>query len=211
MSLLSLQYISIPFIQHASSDIWNKEVHIETGNYYHIKAASGKGKSSLIHTIYGLQKNYDGDLLIENINVKQFAVDEWCDVRATKMSIVFQDLKLFEDQTAFENIEIKRELTSYYSNEKILEFATRLHIAHALGRTVNTLSYGERQRVAIVRALMQDFIFLLLDEPFSHLDEENIILATELILEETKKRNAALLLTDLEDDDRFPYHQKLIL
>ena len=206
-----LQHISIPFIPTASSAIWNQTLRFDTGKTYHIKASSGKGKSSLIHTLYGLQNNYTGQLLFEDKNTRLLTTDEWCSLRTDKLSIVFQDLKLFENETAFDNIEVKRELSNYYPREKIYDFAERLHVTHTLQRTIETLSYGERQRVAIVRSLMQNFSCILLDEPFSHLDKENITRASELLLEESRKRNATLIITDLEDDDHFPYHQKLFL
>jgi ABC-type lipoprotein export system ATPase subunit len=209
--LLQLHNIIIPYIQSIKSDIWNKQVQFEQGNYYLIQAASGKGKSSLIETLYGLKSNFDGNVSFDNFNLKNNSADQWSDLRAKKMSIVFQDLKLFEDQTAFDNIDIKRTLTNFYPLQKIEEFAKRLNVTHTLNRKINTLSFGERQRIAIIRALMQDFVCLLLDEPFSHLDEDNITLATSLILEEVEKRKALLLLTDLENDDRFPYHEKMIL
>ena len=84
-------------------------------------------------------------------------------------------------------------------------------MTHTLERVVSTLSYGERQRIAIIRALMQPFNLILLDEPFSHLDEVNIQSAIALIKQEIEKRDATLLITDLEDDQRFPYHQKFML
>jgi putative ABC transport system ATP-binding protein len=206
-----LRHIAIPYIPAISSSVWQQDTSFEEGKYYHIKAASGKGKSSLIHTLYGLQKNYDGELSFDGKNIAQYNIDEWCGIRASKLSIVFQDLKLFDEETAFANIELKRELTHFYPVEKIYEFAKRLHMTHTLERPVDTLSYGERQRVAIARALMQDYSCLLLDEPFSHLDNENIALASALILEETQKRKASIILVDLEDDTHFPYHQTFLL
>ena len=66
-------------------------------------------------------------------------------------------------------------------------------------------SYGEQQRIAIVRALIQPFELLLMDEPFSHLDNENILKAAKLIAEECAKRNAGFVLTDLDEDEHFEY------
>lgn len=211
MSILTLQQLRIPYINSVSSDIWNCEVRFEQGCYYHIKAASGQGKSSLIQTLYGLLQTYEGRILIDEKDLKKCSIEDWCHLRASKLSIVFQDLKLFIDQTAFENINIKRELTNHYPESSIHEFAQRLGVTHTLNRTIATLSYGERQRVAVIRALMQPFSLLLLDEPFSHLDEANIQAALILLKEEVAKRHATMLITDLEDDDRFPYHQKFIL
>ena len=164
-----------------------------------------------MNTLYGLQKVYSGQLAVESKQTNEMNDIAWSDLRASKISIVFQDMELLEEHSMMENILVKAELTSFYPVEKIIEFATQLDMQHHLQTKVNILSYGERQRVAIIRALMQDFNMLLLDEPFSHLDEKNIALASALILNEVKHRKAGLILADLEDDDRFPYHHKLKL
>jgi putative ABC transport system ATP-binding protein len=208
---ITLQQLNIPYLPLSDSDIWNKHVQFEHGSHYHVKASSGTGKSTLIHCLYGIQKNYTGEIIYADKNLSKYTTDELCQWRASKISVVFQDLKLFEDATAFENIYVKRQQTNYYPTEKIESFANKLNISHTLKRPISSLSYGERQRVAIVRALMQPFDILLLDEPFSHLDNENRLIASSLILEECKKRNASIIHTDLEDDDYFPYIQKLQL
>jgi ABC-type lipoprotein export system ATPase subunit len=208
---ITLQQLNIPYLPLSDSDIWNKHVQFEHGSHYHVKASSGTGKSTLIHCLYGIQKNYTGEIIYADKNLSKYTTDELCQWRASKISVVFQDLKLFEDATAFENIYVKRQQTNYYPTEKIEAFANKLNISHTLKRPISSLSYGERQRVAIVRALMQPFDILLLDEPFSHLDNENRLIASSLILEECKKRNASIIHTDLEDDDYFPYIQKLQL
>ncbi|MEO6905114.1 MAG: ATP-binding cassette domain-containing protein, partial [Ginsengibacter sp.] len=79
-----------------------------------------------------------------------------------------------------------------------IEMASRLGIETKLDQLAKTCSYGEQQRIAIIRALMQPFDFLLLDEPYSHLDEANREKAMELIYEECTKRNAAMVFADLK-------------
>ena len=83
--------------------------------------------------------------------------------------------------------------------------AARLGIENKLNSLCRTCSYGEQQRVAIIRSLMQPFDFLLLDEPFSHLDNNNSMRAMELMLEEAKHRGAAIIFADLERIDYFPF------
>jgi len=75
-----------------------------------------------------------------------------------------------------------------------------------LQQSARTLSYGERQRIAIIRALVQPFQWLLMDEPFSHLDEENTRRAAALIAETCKTQQAGFVLTDLDDDQHFDYN-----
>lgn len=206
-----LNNLRIPYIHSKDSNIWGCNLLFEDEKFYHIKANSGKGKTSFIHTLFGIQKNFDGELLFEGKSIKSYSHDAWCEVRSNKLGIVFQDLRLFEQQTAMQNLLVKNELTNFSSEAQIHQFAERLHISHTLHRKIHTLSYGERQRVAIIRALLQPMRCLLLDEPFSHLDNSNITLASALILEEVQKRKATLILCDLETDHHFPYHYFLQL
>ena len=115
------------------------------------------------------------------------------------MSIVLQDLRLFADHTAFKNISIKKLLNPFVKDNSILEMADKLGIANKMDQLAGTCSYGEQQRIAIIRALQQPFEFIVLDEPFSHLDEANSRKAMKLIDEEVQKRNAGIILADLSE------------
>ena len=183
------------------SHIWGQTISIRKGEHLHIVAPSGSGKTSLMHFIYGLRNDYAGDILYEDTNIKKLSVESFSSYRQKKISIIFQDLRLFEDQTALENIEIKRRLSPYHPSEKVYEMAAQLGIETKLNQLAKTCSYGEQQRIAIVRALMQPFDFLLLDEPYSHLDEGNRMKAMDLIYDECKKRNAAMIFADLKPLD----------
>lgn len=184
--------------QTNGSEVWGKSIVLNKGEHVHIVAPSGSGKTSLIHFIYGLRKDYDGKISYQNENIKNFSLEKFSTFRQKNLSIVFQDLRLFTDQTARENIELKRQLNPYHPAQKIDEMAKRLGIANKLNRLAKTCSYGEQQRIAIIRSLMQPFDFLLLDEPFSNLDENNRNKAFELINEECKQRNASMIFADLK-------------
>lgn len=77
--------------------------------------------------------------------------------------------------------------------------AERLGIKNKLTQQAETCSYGEQQRIAIIRALQQPFDLIVLDEPFSHLDENNSKIALNLIEEEAAQRNASIILADLHE------------
>jgi putative ABC transport system ATP-binding protein len=89
--------------------------------------------------------------------------------------------------------------------------AARLGIAGKLNKLCKTCSYGEQQRIAIIRALQQPFDFLLLDEPFSHLDDANRKKAMDLMEEESRKRNATIILADLREIEYFKSERTLHL
>ena len=110
---------------------------------------------------------------------------------------------MFAEQTVLQNLEIKRQLNPYHTETKIAAMAKRLGIENKLTKLCKTCSYGEQQRIAIIRALLQPFNFLLLDEPFSHLDEANRKKAMELMEEEAALRKATIVLADLKAIEYF--------
>lgn len=193
------------------SEIWGKDLLFEKGQFIKIVAPSGSGKTSLMHFLYGMRHDYNGEIVLNNRPTRNLSIEETAILRKDQLSIVFQDLRLFPEQTVYNNIDIKRQLNPYHPAEKIKEMLERLGIGSKINSLAKTCSYGEQQRVAIIRALMQPFDFLLLDEPFSHLDNANSENAMQLMIEEAKARKAAIIFADLERIDYFPYERILHL
>lgn len=199
-------------LQRQSSDIWNREVVFSQGDWVKIIAPSGTGKTTLIHIMYNLRNDYQGSVVYDGTAINSIPDEELAVIRQQKLSVIFQDLRLFANLTARENIELKRVLQKpMYEATVIDEMAERLGITHILNQKAAICSYGEQQRIAIIRSLMQPFELLLMDEPFSHLDQTNTKKAAELIAEECRKRNAGFVLTDLDEDILFSYSRKLNL
>ncbi|HCT23522.1 MAG TPA: ABC transporter [Chitinophagaceae bacterium] len=193
------------------SDIWNQALTFQQGEIIRIKAPSGSGKTTLIHYLYQLRKDYTGSILWDN--QETFSSNELAKLRATQISIVFQDLRLFPQLTARENILLKRAISKNeaVSETQIIAMAEQLQVTHILDQPAGICSYGEQQRIAIIRALVQPFQWLLLDEPFSHLDEANTARAAKLIQEVCAQQQAGMLLTDLDDDSHFNYTKRYTL
>ena len=185
------------------SEIWGHEHIFKKGEMIQIVAPSGSGKTSLIHFLYGIRKDYNGDILLNAQNINKLNAPELAAVRASTVSIIFQDLRLFRDTSAEKNLEVKRSLSPYHSSSKIFQMAERLGVANKLSQNAGTCSYGEQQRLAIIRALQQPFDFIIMDEPFSHLDENNRKKAMDLIEEEAALRGAAIILADLKPIEFF--------
>jgi ABC-type lipoprotein export system ATPase subunit len=186
----------------AHSEIWEKDIVFSKGEKIQLVAPSGSGKTSFIHFLYGLRKDYRGDILFDGNNISGWTTQQWAEYRSKHISIVFQDLRLFTEHSAEENIRIKRVLHPF-GDDQVKKMADRLGIHSKLLQNAGVCSYGERQRIAIIRALQQPFDFLILDEPFSHLDENNAKKAMQLIMEEVEKRNAGIILADLSRVDFF--------
>lgn len=180
-----------------ASDVWHKEVSFQKGETYLIEAASGTGKSSLCSYIYGYRKDYQGIICFDDANITSLSVAHWVDIRRQSLSILFQDLRLFPELTALENILIKNDLTGYKKKNEIIAFFEQLDIADKLNARTDKLSFGQQQRVAFIRSLCQPFDFILLDEPISHLDDVNGENIARLLVEEANKQGAGIIVTSI--------------
>lgn len=187
------------------SEIWGKDLLFSKGEMIKIVAPSGSGKTSLVSFLYGMRGDFNGTIQWGDINIARATIEQKSRLRQASVSIVFQDLRLFPEQTVWQNINIKRQLNPFHPEEKIKEMAARLGMENKLDRLAKTCSYGEQQRVAIIRSLMQPFDYLLLDEPFSHLDTANSQKAMQLMLEEATLRKSSIVFADLERIDYFPF------
>ena len=193
------------------SDIWNTDVVIERGKTYLIEAASGTGKSSMCSYLYGQRGDYRGTILFDNEDVNTFSINRWCDIRQQSISILFQDLRLFGELTALENVEIKNRITHHRSLEQIKAWFDELGISDKLDARIDRMSYGQQQRVALIRALCQPYDFILLDEPISHLDDRNSDIMRDIILREAKASGAAVLATSIGKHMNIEYDKILRL
>lgn len=211
MQIRLQQIIPIPLQEKqlaADSDIWGKECLLSPGEHIKITAASGRGKTTLAHCLSGLRTDYAGDIWIHEKKLLQFTSSELAIWRREQLGIVFQDLRLFPHLTIRENIELKKYLAPLPIQENTIEWMTeQLGIADLLNTKAGICSYGEQQRAAIIRALAQPFNWLLLDEPFSHLDNKNQEQAIKLIETVITQRGAGIIVLDLEPDNHFLYHK----
>ena len=195
----------------ATSQIWGKKIEFNKGEKIHIVAPSGTGKTSLIHFLYKLRPSYSGQISYNDLHLSTTSHEQLANLRKNHISIILQDMRLFGEPTILQNLEIKRQLQPYHPQEKIIEMAKRLGVDHRLEQQAKNCSYGEQQRTAIIRALLQPFDIILMDEPFSHLDNINTQKAMELIVEEAGARNATILYAELEKSPTFPATQLLHL
>lgn len=193
------------------SEVWLSDVEFEQGKRYLIKADSGTGKSSLLSYIYGQRGDYRGDILFNDQNILTLSSHDWCMIRQSMLSILFQDLKLFGELTALENVEIKNRLTKTQPTRVIKGWFEELGIADKLKTRADHLSYGQQQRVALFRALCQPFNFLLLDEPISHLDDRNSEVMRDIIIREATRQGAGIIATSIGKHMDMEYNKILSL
>lgn len=148
---------------------------IKPGTIYALLGENGAGKSTLMKIIYGVVKPDAGKVIWEG---KEITIDAPVQARELGIGMVFQHFSLFETLTVLENIALGMDKDSAADldalAERITEVSTRYGMALEPHRPVHTLSTGERQRVEIVRCLIQDIKLLILDEPTSVLTPQEV-------------------------------------
>ena len=192
----------------SASEIWGRDVCFRKGEYHLVSAVSGAGKTSLLSYMFGERTDYTGSITFDAHSIHSLNSAGLSNLRKHQIGFVFQGLRLFSELTAFENIAIKNRLTGYKTNDEILRMLECVGLAEKCNEKAARLSFGQQQRVAIIRALCQPFDFLLMDEPFSHLDDNNIKIMESLVTQELEARQAGLVLCSLGVEYPFIYCKK---
>ena len=162
-----------------------------------LQAESGGGKSSLLSFVYGNRNDYLGDIYYDELNVRSFDIDKWCEVRTRHIALLPQEMRMFPELTVMQNLQIKNQITQHKTEAQLLHLLERLGVGEKVNEPLSTLSIGQQQRVAIVRTVCQPFDFILLDEPVSHLDVENNKIAAAIIAEEADAQGAGVISTSV--------------
>ena len=184
-------------VQGLVSDVWNEEITFHKGHYYLLEANSGKGKSTFCSYLIGYRRDFDGNILFDEQNISALTIKDWAEIRTRHVSYLFQELRLFPELTALENVLIKNNMTHFRTKAQILDWFDELNIADKLNVRIGQMSFGQQQRVALIRSLVQPFDFLLADEPISHLDDDNSNTMAQVLLREATHQGAGVIVTSI--------------
>lgn len=184
-------------VQGLVSDVWNEEITFHKGHYYLLEANSGKGKSTFCSYLIGYRRDFGGNILFDEQNINALTIKDWAEIRTRHVSYLFQELRLFPELTALENVMIKNNMTHFKTKAQILDWFDELDIADKLNVRIGQMSFGQQQRVALIRSLVQPFDFLLADEPISHLDDDNSNTMAQVLLREATRQGAGVIVTSI--------------
>lgn len=149
---------------------------VEEGDFLGIMGKSGCGKTTLLKVLGLIDKQTAGTLKFTDKDTNGLHADELADIRRKQIGFVFQDFYLMDSLSVRENIMLPMILNKEKSevmDEKSKELAEQFQIAHLLDKEPYELSGGEKQRVAICRALINDPELILADEPAGNLDSKS--------------------------------------
>lgn len=167
------------------------DLDIMPGEFTAIMGSSGSGKSTMLNILGCLDKPTKGDYFIDGINVSKMTPDELAEIRNTKIGFIFQSYNLLSRTTALENVELpllyNKNVTAKQRKERAMEALRKVGLQDRMHHRPNELSGGQQQRVSIARALVNQPVVILADEPTGNLDT----LTSYQIIEQFQELNAS--------------------
>jgi len=169
---------------------------IQHGEFIAIIGPSGCGKTTLLNILGALDRPTSGKVYIDGIDISKLGNKDLAIVRSKKLGFVFQDFNLLSRMSVVENVELPLIIAGadpLLSRRRSLSLLGRLGISQKAERNVNNISGGERQRVAVARALANDPKIVLADEPTGNLDTKNTDMMMALLKQLNKEFGKTLV------------------
>jgi putative ABC transport system ATP-binding protein len=173
------------------------DLTVPQGEFLAVMGPSGSGKTTLLNCLSGLDEIDEGRVLVDGHSIHELSDARRTRHRAESMGFIFQAFNLIPVFTATENVELPLLLARVPEGEarrRARETLSRVGLGHRLDRRPPELSGGEQQRIAIARALVNDPLIILADEPTGNLDPDNAGKVLSLFRNEVKQRGAAAIL-----------------
>ncbi len=153
----------------------NVDLTVAAGEFLALAGPSGSGKTTLLNIIGCIDKPTTGEVLFNNLPTASLSNDQLADLRAEKISFVFQNFNLFPVLTAVENVEYAlflKKMTGAQRRKKAEAALDLMGLLHLAGHKPLEMSGGQQQRVAIARAIVREPLLILADEPTANLDHK---------------------------------------
>ena len=189
-------------------------IEVSEGEFVAIMGPSGCGKSTLLNVLGLLDNPTSGTYHLQGTDVSALSEDDRTRLRRGIIGFVFQSFNLIDELNVRENIELPLLYMGVPASERgprINEVMERMGISHRSHHYPHQLSGGQQQRVALIRALCQPFDFIFLDEPVSHLDDENGRIMASILAEEAEKQGAGIVVTSIGKHLELDYNRRLKL
>ena len=180
----------------------NINLDINKGETIAITGASGSGKSTLLQILALLDKQTSGSIHLNKINTDTLSSKDKASIRLNNFGFVYQHHHLLEDLTVYENIMLPLQLRGNISNSntKVIELVDSIGLSNRVNHLPWKLSGGEKQRVAVARAMINKPDFIFLDEPTGNLDKKNAENIQELVINLCHENDVAIVVATHDND-----------
>lgn len=173
------------------------DITIERGMIHTIVGPSGAGKSTLLHILGGLDRPTEGKVMLDGNSLYDFRDEELAKIRNKKIGFIFQFHHLLSEFSALENVMLPSSIdgiSSKKASEKAKNLLTEVGLSDRIDHKPNELSGGEKQRVAVARALINNPSVIFADEPTGNLDSKNSDMLLSMLLELNRKGGITLVI-----------------
>lgn len=167
---------------------------VDDNEFIAIMGKSGKGKTTILNILAGLQNIDQGEYILDDIVVNQLSTEQKAKLRSNQIGYIVQDYALLNDLSVNQNIVVCDKLFKREKNEQFDQIVEVLDLTKYLDKKITQLSGGQRQRVAIARALYNQPRVLLMDEPTGNLDSETAFKIMEYIKTIHQEQNLMIVL-----------------
>lgn len=168
---------------------------INSGDFIIVSGSSGVGKSTLLYSIGTMLKIDNGKYEFDGNNISKLNDTQKTSIRAKKIGFIFQDSSMIQALTVKENLEFTQQISGIKDKERMNELIERLGIKEYANFLPYQLSGGQKRRVMVARALINNPTLILADEPTNDLDEHWSNEVIKILKEYTKNNNAVVLVT----------------
>ncbi|PRY77522.1 cell division ATP-binding protein FtsE [Alkalibacterium olivapovliticus] len=195
--MIRILNVSKQFKKTETQALLDVSLDIDQGEFVYLIGKSGSGKSTLLKQLYGEVKPTKGHIIFDSLIVNKLKSKELPNLRR-KVGVVFQEYKLLEYKTVYENIAYVLEVTGVEEElieERVMEALKTVGLKHKALDYPQDCSGGEQQRVAIARAIVHKPKVLIADEPTGNLDPRTSLLMLRLLHKINKTGTTVIMAT----------------
>ena len=199
------EIVSLSNIQKKIQDKPIFSIHaftVSKGDFVTIKGVSGSGKTTLLNILGMNDTVSSGEYLFEGVETAKLKAKEKLKIKRNKISFLFQDFGLVEEETINFNLEIGLKYSKLSRKEKVKqkkEALNAVNLNKKLSTAISSLSGGEKQRVALARIILKPSILILADEPTGSLDSLNRDIVTDILFQQSIEGKAVIIVTHDEE------------
>ena len=181
-------------VKYGDVDIKFPNINLDYGGQLLIIGKSGSGKTSLLNILGGLLAPETGNVLVNDVDLSNLSNNKRDNYRGQQIGFVFQTPHLIKSLCVNDNLKFSQYMSSKVNQPKINMFLKKVDLNHLKNASIQNLSEGEKQRISIIRALVNQPSIIFADEPTSALDDNSCYNVVDLLTNLSQENNTTLVI-----------------